>query len=209
MRRPKTTPPTNDRDLPVLISTSADPCESALWSSLRSGKRQALDVIFESHVRLLYAYGKNITCDEALVSDCVQDVFTELWIRRESLAPEVNSIRHYLFKSLRRRISRRLSADKRIALELAPDDDRCEVEVNVEDNIIMDQTLKEKSAKLTNSLAALNKRQREVIYLKFYVNMTCEEIASVMKTDVKAVYNLLARSMQSLREFFNVHPIEY
>lgn len=191
----------------VSLNSNHREVEIGLWNSFRAGNREALNVIFEKYVRLLYVYGRNMTRDQGLISDCIQDIFVELWVKREMLTPQVNSIKFYLFKSVRRRILRRLSADRRVVGRRIPEDYCEEVEFNIEFNLIRDQSSDELSHQLKTSLATLSKGQREAVYLKFYENMAYEEIASVMNTNVKAVYNLVNRSITSLREFFKAHPL--
>jgi RNA polymerase sigma factor (sigma-70 family) len=178
-----------------------------LWISFRAGSREALNIIFEKHVRLLFSYGRNITRDHALISDCIQDIFVDLWTRRASLSPEVVSIKFYLIKSIRRRILRRLAVDRRFLGHPIPADYNNEVEFHVEFNLIREEISSGHSHQLKNSIATLSVRQQEAIYLRFYQNLGYEEIASVMNTNVKAVYNLIAKSITFLRGFFKEHPI--
>ena len=113
----------------------------------------------------------------------------------------------YLIKSIRRRILRRLSTDRRFLGQPIPEDYSKEVEFHIEFNLIQEQVSRELSLQLKASVATLSKGQQEAIYLKFNENMTYEEIASVMNTNVKAVYNLVGKSIISLRKFFKAHPI--
>lgn len=191
----------------ILANPNRQEIEIELWNSFRSGNREALNAIFEKYVHLLYAYGRNMTRDHGLVSDCIQDIFIELWIKREALTAQVNSIKHYLIKSVRRRILRRLSADRRFVRQPVPDNYTEEVEFYIEFNLVQNQISRELSLQLKASVATLSKSQQEAIYLKFNENMTYEEIASVMNTNVKAVYNLVGKSIISLRKFFKAHPI--
>ena len=193
----------------ILANPNPQEIEIELWNSFRSGNREALNTIFEKYVRLLYAYGRNMTRDQGLISDCIQDIFVELWVKRGTLAAQVNSIKYYLFKSIRRRILRRLSTDRRFFGQSIPEDYSKEVEFHIEFNLIQEQVSRELSLQLKASVATLSKGQQEAIYLKFNENMTCEEIASVMDTNVKAVYNLVGKSIISLRKFFKAHPIAY
>jgi RNA polymerase sigma factor (sigma-70 family) len=191
----------------ILAKPQAHDIEIALWNSFRSGNREALNTIFEKNARVLYSYGMNLTSDGDLIADCIQDIFVELWVKREIVAPQVNSIKHYLIKSVRRRILRRLSEEKRLAGRALPDNYHEAVEFHIEFNLIQDQTLREISLQLQSSVATLSNGQQEAIYLKFYENMTYEEVASVMKTNVKAVYNLVGKSIISLRKYFKAHPL--
>src|SRR5690606_27340999 len=74
--------------------------------------RDALDFIFKEHSSNLFAYGSRFTRDEDLVLDAIQDVFVELWNRRQNLS-ETNCIKFYLLKALRRRITRVILGVKR------------------------------------------------------------------------------------------------
>jgi len=172
--------------------------EQTLWSAFKAGSRDALNSIFVKYSRLLYSYGRNMTPDQNLIADCIQDIFVELWVRKEKLS-DVTSIRFYLMRSLRRSILRRLSTDKRLlgkGVQEAADDD---VEFSIEFNLIHDQLTAETRAQLQSAMGQLSKRQQEAIYLKFYENMSYEELSSVMDINVKAAYNLIGKAIIILR----------
>lgn len=183
--------------------------EAELWNSFRSGKREALDSIFERYARALYSYGRNITADQDLISDSLQDLFLELWITRSRLSTEVNSIKYYLIKALRRKILRKLSAARAQAGQPIPENYSDEIEFNIESNLIQAQLSKELARQLKTSVASLSKGQQEAIYLRFYENMSYDEVASVMHTNVKAVYNLIGKAIHSLRKYFSSNPISW
>lgn len=191
----------------MLANPNPQEIEIEVWNSFRAGNREALDAIFEKYVRLLYAYGRNMTNDQGLISDCIQDVFVELWIKRETVTAQINSLKYYLVKSVRRRILRRLSQDKRVVGQSLPENYAEEVEWSVEFNLIHDQGSRDLSRQLQTSIAYLSKGQQEAIYLRFYENLPYEEIASIMNTNVKAVYNLVGKSILSLRKFFKGPPV--
>ncbi len=171
--------------------------EQTLWSAFKAGSRDALNSIFVKYSRLLYSYGRNMTVDQNLIADCIQDIFVELWVRKEKLS-DVTSIRFYLMRSLRRSILRRLSADKRLlGIQNGADDN--DVEFSIEFSLIHDQLAAETRAQLQTAMSQLSKRQQEAIYLKFYENMSYDELSSVMDINVKAAYNLIGKAIIILR----------
>jgi RNA polymerase sigma factor (sigma-70 family) len=174
--------------------------ERAVWAEFRNSNRKALDYIFEKHVRLLYIYGGKISKDQGLVEDCIQDLFTELWNKRKILG-DTDNIKFYLFKSLRRKIVRRLSADQRLLGEQLKENilDK-EVEFPIEFNIIQEQISNEREMLMKRALAALSERQREAIYLKFYEKLAYQQIAGVMDIDLKSTYNIIGKAIDSLRK---------
>ncbi len=46
----------------------------------------------------------------------------------------------------------------------------------------------------------LSARQREIIYLRFYHNMSYEEISDVMQINYQVCRNLLSQAIKSLRK---------
>lgn len=180
--------------------TSAADIERTVWASFRNSNRKALDYIFEKNVRLLYVYGGKIARDHALVEDCIQDLFVELWNKRKVLG-ETDNIKFYLFKSLRRKIIRRLAIDQRLhASHLKEDQYDKEVEFPIEFNIIQQQADHDQEVLLKRALAGLSERQREAIYLKFYEKLPYLQIAGVMNLDIRSAYNLVGKAVDSLRK---------
>ncbi len=170
-----------------------------IWASFKSGNREVFEQIFRTHIRVLYKYGNRFTHDTALVEDCIQDLFLDLWRKRQSLGT-TDSIKRYLLGSLRRRIIRKLQrkpvAQAHIDLEIHV----FHLELNAEDahieaenDLAQQRALKEASAKLTN-------RQREVIYLKFFQEMSYEEIASVMEISYQSARNLVYAALKAIKK---------
>jgi RNA polymerase sigma factor (sigma-70 family) len=174
--------------------------EQIVWSALRQGNRKALDHIFEKYIRLLYAYGNKISKDYGLIEDCIQDLFVELWNKRELLAESVH-IKFYLMKSLRRRVVRRLMNESRLSTEqLQEHDYENNLEFSAEFHIIQEQSFQEQRQQLTEAIAQLSTRQREAVYLKFYEQLSYEEIAGIMNLTVKSAYKLIGKAIDSLRK---------
>lgn len=170
------------------------------WSSFKSGNKDAFNFIFSSNVKVLYAYGEKITRDKALVQDCIQDLFIDLWRRRESLG-DTDSIKFYLFKSLRRSLLRKLAGEAKFIRKNITDGEQAfTIELSVEETLILEQFSEDRIKYLSNALERLSNRQREVIYLKFYQKLSSQEIADTLGIDITSCYNLISRAIESLRE---------
>lgn len=181
--------------------------EAGLWLSFRNGDREALNQIFEKHARHIFAYGKKITPDHGLISDCIQDLFVEIWEKREVLASEVKSIRFYLLKAIRRRIVRRLSSDHRVVGRPIPEEYSLKIQCDIQSQLVDNQLSADIENCVRNSLSCLTEGQREAVYLKFYESLSYEQIAIVMNTNVKSVYNHISKSIVSLRKVLKSHPV--
>jgi len=190
----------NGESLLFKSGTSQTEIDEVVWALLRKGHRHALDYIFEKYVRQLYAYGSTLCNDTALVEDGIQDVFVELWNRRERLSPTDN-IKFYLLKCLRRRIVRILSEAQREHghhVQASVEDDR--LHASIETDIIQLQTASEQQQQLAAALDKLSKRQREAVHLKFYERMTYEQLSEVLEIDLKSAYKLIGKAIDALRK---------
>lgn len=191
-----------NRSGPYLFTTDVPEREidSVVWSAFKSGDRKAFDYIFQKHIKLLYAYGSKITKDQNLVEDCIQDLFVELWQKREVLS-DVGSIKFYLLKGLRRRVIRRVNSDKKV---VAHDEDilqkYSDPEFPLEFKMIEEQMALERRANLLRALSLLSKRQREAIYLKFYEKISYEQLADIMNLGIKSAYNIIGKAIDTLRK---------
>ena len=83
-----------------------DKSDIEIWKAFKAGDEDALCVIYDTYFRTLCFYGRKFSTDIELVKDCVQDVFTELILRREKLS-DTDNIQFYLMRSVRRRIARK------------------------------------------------------------------------------------------------------
>jgi RNA polymerase sigma factor (sigma-70 family) len=174
--------------------------DKAIWASFKSGNKNAFTFIFNTYIKILYAYGDKITRDKALVQDCIQDLFIELWKRRTTLS-DTDSIRFYLFKSLRRNIVRKLSGNaKFIQASSMSDDFTFAIEFSHEDKLISEQLTDDQLKLLSTALHKLSNRQREAIYLKFYQKLSSQEIADTLEIDINSLYNLISKSIEMLRK---------
>lgn len=166
---------------------------SHLWDRYRKGDKLAFEQIYFGHVNMLYDYGMRMTRDTALVEDCVQDLFSDLWEKRMQMSC-VHSVRSYLLISIKRRILRKLSNERKSALQAQFHDDSQAFHPD-----LFESMAEEKLIHLAQSFAKLSDKQKEVIYLRFYNQLSYEEIAEVMSVQVKAIYKLMARAIQTLR----------
>lgn len=173
--------------------------QAFLWDKLRSGDKNAFDEVFYKYVTILFNYGKRYTDNDVLVEDCIQDLFTDLWVKRNKLG-STNQIKPYLLISIKRRILRQLSKEKK---NLNFDQiSEFHLEYSVEDKIIQENSISGNIDQLNRTLEKLTPKQKEVIQLKFFEQLSYAEIAQVMNVDIKAIYKLMARAINSLKSDF-------
>lgn len=180
------------------IPTVADD-ECALWDAFRQGDSFAYTRLMHIYANTMFKYGVRLSADEDLVKDCIQDVFYELWNKRQRINTTA-SVKAYLLKSLRLRIYRELP--KWNYAECLNDDYHFVIEYNIETHLIAEQSVKEERAKLERSLNALPPRQKEILYLRFYEGLDHNRIAEVMGLNRQSIYNLLNEALNTMRKYW-------
>ncbi|NJB82706.1 RNA polymerase sigma factor [Wenyingzhuangia aestuarii] len=171
----------------------------ALWKEFQLGSEIAFAKIYKENVDKLYRYGLKVVYDKNLVKDAIQDLFIELWDRKEKLS-EVNSIKSYLYTSLRRKlIKQQIKHKKTHNSNESVDTLKDELE-SIEFSLIEKQQLDVELKSLKKGLDNLKPKQREIVYLKFYARLSYEEIMDIMSLDKKQAYNLLSRTLKTLKD---------
>jgi len=174
----------------------------SLWERFRKGDQEALNTIYRTHIDDLYHYGMHFCRDKERVKDCLQDLFQCLWHDREHLSNDVKNIRYYLISSLRRRLLRSLEKTRRNITEELGDAFDFKLIPPREEIIIENETYQQQVKLLHEGIAMLSRRQREAIYLRFYQNLSYDEIARLMTMKVESVYNIVSKAIGSLKEAF-------
>ena len=170
--------------------------DEALWLLLRQGDEAAFSALMRRYFGPLLNYGRKFTRDGERVKDGIQDLFAELWLYRARLA-ETTSVRTYLLTSLRRKLARSQPPQQ------VPDDEDTLAflaDFSVLDRWVEDDAERQQLAQLNRLLNALPPRQKEAIYLKFYQNLSNEEIAAVLEVNYQSASNLIHRALNHLRD---------
>jgi RNA polymerase sigma factor (sigma-70 family) len=181
--------------------------DTVLWASFKKGNDLAFSMLYKRHVQRLYNYGMHTCKDHDLVMDCLQELFSRLWSKRETIA-EVNAVKLYLFKSFRRLLIHQLVARRRFSLPLSGQPDSVfEFIPSFEESLIEDEQKARLYAQLKASIESLTKRQREVIFLKFFNDLTYAEVSVIMDLQVDSVYNLVSKVIEILRKKMGVSAV--
>ena len=167
-----------------------------LWESFLTGDREAFGLIFRNNYPHLFQYGSKICRNLPLLEDAIQELFLEVWKNRNP-APTV-SVRAYLLKALKYKLLKELarihstSFDETIGNGV--------FELGHEAFLIARQEDEERSQKVLLSLQELSHRQKEIIYLKFYQNLSYEEVSAIMNINYQAARNLLYQAIKALKK---------
>ena len=167
-----------------------------LWDLFRAGNHPAYTQLVNRYYKQLFNYGRRFCQDREFLMDCIQEVFYELWNRRERINSTA-SVKWYLCKAVRLRIFRDQSKWNRN--EEVSGDYNFLVEFNIESKIIDDLNLSELSKKIKDILNSLPPRQQEIMYLRFYEGLSLDQISEIMEISNQSLRNLLHKSYKNFR----------
>ena len=165
-----------------------------MWESFKKRDPEAFRQLFRQFYPSLYLYGHKITQDKELLEDCIQDLFTELWLS-PSHNP-VQSVRAYLLKALQYKLLKHLYKKSKVQL---PGEDT-PFQVSHENLIILRENQAENGAKVKTAMGRLSPRQQEIVYLRFFQGLSYEEISDIMRINYQVARNLLSQSLKALRK---------
>jgi RNA polymerase sigma-70 factor (ECF subfamily) len=173
--------------------------ELSLARRVREGDEAAFEQIFRTYYTRLVSFACTKLGSQALAEEIVQEVFLQIWARREQWVVE-RSVAAYVFRAVRNRV---LNARRSIRLEAAYSAAEaagtCEIEVEAGepcDGRLRDAEL---GAALAHAVALLPARPRQVFLLSRRQGLSYAEIADVLGIAVKTVEMHMGRALAQLR----------
>ncbi|WP_170061178.1 RNA polymerase sigma factor [Spirosoma aerolatum] len=172
--------------------------DEQLWSALKLDDQAAFAELYQRFYAILYSYGYKVADNTALVEDAIQDLFVDIWRMRRSIAL-AQSVKFYLFRSLRRKIHHLGKQEHGLDIELTETNQSVSSDYSAEQALISQEQQSQLIDRLTQALAKLPQREQEVITLRFYQSFKNEEIAQIMGITEKSVRNTLHKALSHLR----------
>lgn len=170
-----------------------------IWNEFRNGSKEAFILLYKSHYKYLCTYGSRFANDGELVEECVQQLFYELWDNREQ-QKEVQFVKTYLQTYLRRKINRELAKLERTESLQNDEFTALEQERSFEEMLINRQESENIRLKLEKAFSKLSPTQVELIRLRFYENLSNDEISRVTGLSHSIIYNQISRSLKIIRK---------
>lgn len=169
--------------------------DRAILARLRTGDERAFDALFREFYAPLVGFAESLLHVRQAAEEVVQDVFLEVWRRRESLQLE-ETWRAYLYRATRNRGLNELRHE-RVKLKSEPMLRAPEaVEPSGQDEL----EAAELEAAFRRALAALPEPVREVFELSRRDGLRYGEMAAALGISVKTVEARMGRALKELRE---------
>lgn len=161
-----------------------------LWQLCKiHNDHKAFKVIYDREFGHLLSYGLKICKDHSDVKDALQEIFTDLWVKKSSR--RINHIKLYLLKSLKYRLIKDKNKGKIIDINTLPK----------ELSYTITPTNKElQSDEVKTILSQLPQNQQEILNLKYYQGLSNSQIAEVLDIKYQSVSNRLHRVLNVFRK---------
>jgi|SRR5687768_15435803 len=167
-----------------------------LTERLRNGDKEALFSMMAFYYIDLFRYGIKFTADKDVTKDIIGQFFIHVWDHRQKFSAAEN-FKCYLIVAFKRFVIdylRRISRQ----LNLSDYESQC-YEYSYEDYIVAWQSEESVKALLYKAIQELPERQRELIQLRFYEQLSYKEIAVRTSLSIRTVYNKLHEAINKLR----------
>lgn len=172
--------------------------DADLFKHFKKGDERAFENLYLRYFKALSHYGFRICQDHELIENAIQDLFIDLWRRRAFLG-EIENVKFYLIKSLRNQLIRNSQKD---VLENSEDiNDFLDYlgSLSIEQTIVQKESEELRSNKIKEAISKLSSRQKEVIHLRYFQNLSLDEISTLIVLPKQVVKNLLSKSYAVLR----------
>ncbi|MGE5805882.1 MAG: RNA polymerase sigma factor [Ignavibacteria bacterium] len=165
------------------------PEDSELTRLIKEGNEEAFKNLFCKYFKVLVRYAWYRTNSIELSRDLVQEIFFNVWIKRNLLNPQ-KSIKAYLYKSLINSIidQKKLSSSKNISLDKIKN---TADEISLENNI-----------DIRNAVNKLPEKLKTVYILSRIEGYKYTEIAELCNISVKTVEKRMSHVFDFLKKLF-------
>lgn len=169
-----------------------------LWSKFKAGDKSAFESVYNLCIDDMYAYGLKLDTDRELVKDCIQEVFIDIYEHRNAIS-EPNNIKFYILKALKHSIFKKRKKERKKTKFHEQPGLSISAGQNFEDRRILSELDEEKKRLVNEALDTLSTKQKEIMYLRFTVGLSYDEISEIVKIDNSSVRKQVYRAVKKLR----------
>lgn len=182
-----------------------------LWRSFLKGDDRSFAAIYHHFAPGLFSYGSKFNIDKEIVRDALQEVFTDLYLKRDHVHADIDNLKGYLFTALKNNLLKKIQKRKKTGLETletAKAEVRFQTEYSFQEQLIQMEITTEIRGRLHQAIESLSSGQKEIIFLRFEEELEYSEIAGILNITVESVRKQLYRAIKSLRELLDSKSLQ-
>ncbi|MCW0481873.1 RNA polymerase sigma factor [Gaoshiqia sediminis] len=176
------------------------------WQSFVAGDDRSFTNLYQQVAGNMMAYGSKFNIDRELVGDALQDVFVDLYLKRDRLGINIKNPKAYLFIALKNNLLKKIASNKKWQFQLLEDKGaelEFATEYSIQDQLVEQEVSAEIQEKIKRAIAGLSPRQKEIIYLKFEEELDYPEVARILGISMESARKQLYRALKTLREIID------
>jgi RNA polymerase sigma-70 factor (ECF subfamily) len=153
---------------------------------------KSFEKLFKNYYSQLFLYAKNIVKSNEVAEDIVQDFFSALWIKKESVVIH-SKIRSYFYQSIYNACINYISRNKKYINNL----NLSEISNLPQEEIIEDL---ERNKIINNAVNNLPAQRRKIFKLICYDGLKYKEAAEVLGISINTIKTQMGRAFFDLRK---------
>jgi RNA polymerase sigma factor (sigma-70 family) len=173
------------------------------WLRFKDGDKEAFAIFYNQHIDSLYQYGLKFSKDDDAIKDAIQEVFLDLYLKREKINVGPDNLKYYLLLALKRNLIKKLQSKRRFDSGEMSDGRQFEPEFSIEYLLIEKEQEDEIRNRLINALDQLPDKQKEAVYLRFNEALDYPEIAIILGITIESVRKQVYRALKTVREILD------
>ena len=176
--------------------------DTLVLNALRNDDEAALNYLFTNYYNRLFRTGLKHGAAHDVVEEAIQAVFIDVWQYRQTLG-EVVSFEAYLKGALKKRLgkmaSNTLKIDKNTSDTEGSENDLLLSVEAYENVLILQETNDQKRQELIIALEQLTPRQKELIVLRYFEEMSYADISEKTQLQTDSIYKTIHEALKRLR----------
>ncbi|HEY0298263.1 MAG TPA: sigma-70 family RNA polymerase sigma factor [Arachidicoccus sp.] len=175
--------------------------EAKLLLMLSNDEEGALEIIYRTYWKELYAYAFSFIANTVIVEDILQETFLYVWKKRKQIHIE-ESILGYLKISVRNNCFRHIKAGKVFTELNEHEGSEYSLAIsylNAEDGVV----LKETQYRINNILGHLPKKMKTVFLLRKEEGLSYKEIGNILHITEETVKKQLYKAKKLITKYIN------
>lgn len=176
-----------------------------LMRLVQQRQREALEVLYDRYVRMVYSFALRFVGNEASAREVVQLVFTKLWTTGASYDPHKGKFASWLLTITRRITLDLIRQEKRQIDAIHLSEERWDQLTDTE-NVTPEDALihKSESERIRSAFRYLSDSQRYLVELLYWQGYTLSEIAESCGQPIGTIKSRLHQTLRVLRQYLLV-----
>jgi RNA polymerase sigma-70 factor (family 1) len=172
-----------------------EPQERTICESIRNGDQKAFELVFKKFYGNLCAYANQILYDQDMAEEIVQELFFQVWQKREALMVEV-SLKSYLYRAVHNSCLNHIKHNKiKIAYQQYAKDQNSNITFGQQEAMEAEEFL----GVVRKAIAKLPPGRKKIFMMIRYEQRRYKEVAELLGISVKTIENQMGKAMQFLR----------